>query len=106
MQLIERMKFGRIALAAVFATLAVVVKAQKDASSTAAEEEKPASTQKVPEGFKQYVVSFHDEVSMEQFDAASKWITEHKGEIVESINENFAKLIIAKMEPKISKSTK
>lgn len=99
------MKFGRIALAAVFATLAVAVKAQKDASSSA-EEEKPVASQKSTEGSKQYVVSFHDEISMEQFDAASKWITEHKGEIVESINENFAKLIIAKMEPKISNSIK
>lgn len=91
------MKFGRIALTAVFATLAMAVGAENTDSKSA--EAKDAKT----DGLKQYVVSFHDEVSMQDFDAASKWITEHKGEIVESINENFAKLIIAKMDNKISK---
>lgn len=50
---------------------------------------------------KQYVVTFHDEVSAEEFSEVSKWITENNGEIVESINENFAKLIIAKSDPSI-----
>lgn len=50
---------------------------------------------------KQYVVTFHDEVSADDFSEVSKWITENKGEIVESINENFAKLIIAKSDDSI-----
>lgn len=50
---------------------------------------------------KQYVVSFHDNVSAEVFDEVSTWITNNKGEIIESINENFAKLIIAKSDESI-----
>lgn len=52
---------------------------------------------------KQYVITFHDEVSATDFSEVSKWITDNKGEIVESINENFAKLIIAKSDPSICK---
>lgn len=54
-------------------------------------------------GSKQYIVTFHDEATNEEFSDISKWITENKGEIVESINENFAKLIIAKSDPSIRK---
>lgn len=54
-------------------------------------------------GAKQYIVTFHDEATNEEFSDISKWITENKGEIVESINENFAKLIIAKSDPSIRK---
>lgn len=50
---------------------------------------------------KQYVVTFRDEVSASDFEETSKWITDNKGQIVESINENFAKLIIAKMDSSI-----
>jgi hypothetical protein len=50
---------------------------------------------------KQYVVTFHDEISGDDFSEVSKWITDNKGEIVESINEHFAKLIIAKSDPSI-----
>lgn len=50
---------------------------------------------------KQYVVTFRDEVSANDFEETSKWITDNKGKIVESINENFAKLIIAKMDSSI-----
>ena len=45
---------------------------------------------------KQYIVTFHNEATAADFNEISQWITENKGEIVESINENFAKLIIAK----------
>lgn len=54
-------------------------------------------------GIKQYVVTFHDEATVSDFSEITKWITENKGEIVESINENFAKLIIAKSDPSIRK---
>lgn len=55
------------------------------------------------ESVKQYIVTFHDEATTDDFSEISKWITENKGEIVESINENFAKLIIAKSDPSIRK---
>lgn len=54
-------------------------------------------------GIKQYVVTFRDEATASDFSEITKWITENKGEIVESINENFAKLIIAKSDPSIRK---
>lgn len=55
------------------------------------------------EAVKQYIVTFHDEATAVDFSEISQWITENKGEIVESINENFAKLIIAKSDPSIRK---
>ena len=52
---------------------------------------------------KQYIITFHDEATSAEFSEISKWVTDNKGEIVESINENFAKLIIAKSDPSIRK---
>ncbi len=65
--------------------------------------EPAAATISTEASLKQYVVTFHDEVTAEDFSEVSKWITENNGEIVESINENFAKLIIAKSDPSIRK---
>ena len=71
--------------------------------SVSAKENKENEAQKVSteNALKQYVVTFHDEITAVDFDDTSKWITDNRGEIVESINENFAKLIIAKMDPSI-----
>ncbi len=85
------MKFALLAITALFG-LSAAQEAPKDASAGSAA---PAA--------KQYVVSFEDDVSPQDFEAVSKWIKDHEGEIVESINENFAKLIIAKMDDSISK---
>ena len=52
---------------------------------------------------KQYIITFHDEATSAEFSEISKWVTDNKGEIVESINVNFAKLIIAKSDPSIRK---
>lgn len=68
-----------------------------------AEEVKKPETISTESAVKQYVVTFHDEVTADDFSDVSKWITENHGEIVESINENFAKLIIAKSDPSICK---
>ena len=68
-----------------------------------AEEAKETETISTESALKQYVVTFRDEVSAADFSEVSKWITDNKGEIVESINENFAKLIIAKSDPSIRK---
>lgn len=62
-----------------------------------------AGTISTESALKQYVVTFRDEVSANDFEETSKWITDNKGQIVESINENFAKLIIAKMDSSIRK---
>lgn len=51
---------------------------------------------------KQYIVTLRDEISGTDFDEVSNWITGNGGKIVESINENFAKLIIAKADESIS----
>lgn len=64
------------------------------------QEGSPISTESVKQ---QYIVTFHDEATSENFSEISQWITDNKGEIVESINENFAKLIIAKSDPSIRK---
>jgi hypothetical protein len=71
-----------------------------------AEIEKENETISTDSGVKQYVVTFHDDATAIDFSEISQWITENKGEIVESINENFAKLIIAKSDPSIRKTKK
>lgn len=71
-----------------------------------AEDAKENETITTDSGIKQYVVTFHDEATASDFSEITKWITENKGEIVESINENFAKLIIAKSDPSIRKLKK
>jgi hypothetical protein len=91
------MKFALLAVSALFGFSAAQVVAE-DAKPAAA----AADIASTPEATKQYVVSFEDEVSTQDFEAVSKWIKDRHGEIVESINENFAKLIIAKMDESIS----
>ena len=54
-------------------------------------------------GIEQYVVTFHNYATASDFSEITQWITQNKGEIVESINENFAKLIIAKSDSSIRK---
>ena len=71
-----------------------------------ADETKAPETITTESSIKQYVVTFRDEVSATDFSEISKWITDNNGEIVESINENFAKLIIAKMDSSIRKNAK
>lgn len=68
-----------------------------------AEDVKENETISTESGVKQYVVTFKDEATIADFSEITQWITDNKGEIVESINENFAKLIIAKSEPSIRK---
>ena len=51
---------------------------------------------------KKYVVNFHDEITLQDFDEVSNWISKNGGEIVLSSNENFAKFIVAKADPSIS----
>ena len=68
-----------------------------------AEDVKENETISTDSGVKQYVVTFKDEATIADFSEITQWITDNKGEIVESINENFAKLIIAKSEPSIRK---
>ena len=89
------MKFALVAISALFG-----LSLAQNAAAPSNEEAKPAAA---GASTKQYVVSFEDEVSSQDFEAVSKWIKERNGEIVESINENFAKLIIAKMDESISK---
>lgn len=68
-----------------------------------ADDAKESETISTDSGVKQYVVTFKDDATIADFSEITQWITENKGEIVESINENFAKLIIAKSEPSIRK---
>lgn len=75
------------------------VSAQDAAAAVSANDNKDAAASAT----KQYIVSFEDEVTSEDFESVRKWIKEHNGEVVEAINENFAKLIIAKMDESISK---
>lgn len=92
------MNFIRVIFAALLGLLSTSVFVFAEESN-----ESSAATISTESSLKQYVVTFHDEVSAEDFSEVSKWITENKGEIVESINENFAKLIIAKSDPSIRK---
>lgn len=93
------MNFLRVIFAALLGLLSTSIFVFADENN-----EPAAATISTEASLKQYVVTFHDEVTAEDFSEVSKWITENKGEIVESINENFAKLIIAKSDPKIRKS--
>ena len=92
------MNYVRFILAALLGLLSTSMLAFAEESKDAS-----AATISTESTVKQYVVTFHDEVSAEEFSEVSKWITENKGQIVESINENFAKLIIAKSDDAIRK---
>ncbi len=50
------------------------------------EETKEAESISTESAVKQYVVTFHDEVTHADFSEVSKWITDNNGQIVESIN--------------------
>lgn len=89
------MKFAAIAFAAIIGIMTT--------SSVYAEEQIiPAAVISTESAAKQYVVTFHDDISTEAFEETSKWIKENNGEVLESINENFAKLMIVKMSDSIS----
>lgn len=66
-------------------------------------ETEESNTISTDSGMKQYVITFQDGATTADFSEITQWITDNKGEIVEKINENFAKLIIAKSDPSIRK---
>lgn len=95
------MNLLRVLFAAILGLLSssIFVSAQEAKASEAVSAE-AISTESA---LKQYVVNFHDEATAEDFSEISKWITDNNGEIIENINENFAKLIIAKSDTSIRK---